>query len=147
MSRHDRASVPDKLREAGGLLAGVARQVARECGVPEAEVWGVGSFYHLLSRPHAKVRVCTGLSCLLGGAQEVLDAARAAGLPVEGASCLAGCDLPPAVLRDRRTLPRVTVEDVEASGGDWTKLESKAAPGASESGVFFHRFRRRRNEE
>jgi len=62
----------------------------------------------------------------------VLDAARAAGLPVEGASCLAGCDVPPAVLRDRRTLPRVSVADVEAAGGDWTKLESQDAPGSTE---------------
>ncbi|MEZ6016749.1 MAG: NADH-ubiquinone oxidoreductase-F iron-sulfur binding region domain-containing protein [Planctomycetota bacterium] len=132
MSKHDAASVPDRLREAGGLLAGVARQVAREAGVPEADVYGVGSFYHLLARPDAKVRVCTGLSCLLGGAQAVLDAARAAGLPVEGASCLAGCDVPPAVLRDRRTLPLVTVEDVQRAGADWRLLRS-AAIGASGS--------------
>ena len=132
MTRHDAASVPDRLREAGGLLEGVARQIARETGVPEAEVYGVGSFYHLLSRPDAKVRVCTGLSCMLGGAQEVLDAAREAGLPVEGASCLAGCDVPPAVLRDRRVLPRVTLEDVKAAKGEWQALDAAAAPGDSE---------------
>ena len=77
MSRDDAASVPDRLREAGGLLEGVARDIARETGVPEAHVWGIGSFYHMLSRSEAKVRVCTGLSCLLGGAQDVLDAAKA----------------------------------------------------------------------
>ena len=132
MSKHDAASVPDRLRKAGGLLEGVARDVARETGVPEADVWGVGSFYHLLSRPGAKVRVCTGLSCMLGGAQEIMDAAKAAGLPVEGASCLAGCDVPPAVLRDRRTLPKVTVQDVQRAGGDWTKLDAEAAPGKTE---------------
>jgi len=128
MSDHDSASVPDRLREAGGLLAGVARQIARETGVPEATVYGVGSFYHLLARPNAKVRVCTGLSCLLGGANEVLEAARVAGLPCEGTSCLAGCDVPPAVLKDRRTLPRVTVADMERTAGDWTRLESSVAP-------------------
>jgi len=129
--QHDRASVPDRIREAGGLLEGVARQVARETGVPEAEVYGVGSFYHLLARPGAKVRVCTGLSCLLGGAQAVLDAAQAAGWPCEGASCLAGCDVPPAVLKERRTLPRVTVEDIQRAGGAWTALESAVAPTAA----------------
>lgn len=132
MSRHDAASVPDRLREAGGLLEGVARDIARETGVPEAHVWGIGSFYHMLSRSEAKVRVCTGLSCLLGGAQDVLDAAKAQGLPVEEASCLAGCDVPPAVLRDRRTMPHVTVEDVKAAGSDWSKLDSAAAPGETE---------------
>lgn len=126
------ASVTEKLREAGGLLDERSRDVARATGVPEATVYGVGSFYHLLARPHAKVRVCTGLSCQLAGADDVLAAARKAGLPVEGVSCLAGCDVPPAVLRERRVLPSVTVADVERAGGDWTKLESAAAPGDTE---------------
>ena len=123
------ASVADKLRVAGGLAPGVARKVSRETGVPEAEVFGVGSFYHLLSRPSAKVRVCTGLSCLMGGAQAVLDAAEAAGLPCEGTSCLAGCDLPPAVLRDRRVLPAVSVEDVGRADGKWEELTCAGDPG------------------
>jgi len=126
-----RASVPDRLRESGGLLQGIARQIARETGVPEAEVYGVGSFYHLIARPDARVRVCTGLSCAMAGAYEVLDAAREAGLPAEGCSCLAGCDRPPAVLRDRRVLPEIRVEDVERAGGAWERLDSGAAPGSA----------------
>ena len=51
---------------------------------------------------------------------------------MEEASCLAGCDVPPAVLRDRRTMPHVTVEDVKAAGSDWSKLDSAAAPGETE---------------
>jgi NADH:ubiquinone oxidoreductase subunit F (NADH-binding) len=47
-------------------------------------------------------------------------------LPVEGCSCLAGCDVPPAVLRDRRVLPAVQVADVARAGSDWTKLASSA---------------------
>ncbi|MEM7305088.1 MAG: NADH-ubiquinone oxidoreductase-F iron-sulfur binding region domain-containing protein [Planctomycetota bacterium] len=126
------ASVPDRLIEAGGLQPGVAREISRATGVPEATVFGVGSFYHLLARPDAKVRVCTGLSCLLGGAEKVLHAAMDAGLPVEGVSCLAGCDVPPAVLRDRRVLPSVTLDDVKGCGGDWTRLGSAAAPDDAE---------------
>jgi NADH:ubiquinone oxidoreductase subunit F (NADH-binding) len=133
MDPHDHeqraARVPDLIREKGGLLEGIAREVAREAGVSEARVWGVGSFYHLLARPDAKVRVCTGLSCALGGAEQVLAAAKAAGLPAEGCSCLAACDVPPAVLRDRRVLPALTVEEVERTGGDWTRLASAAAEG------------------
>ncbi len=117
-------------------MPGAARAVARRTGVPEAHVFGVGSFYHLLSRPAAKLRVCTGLSCLLAGADKVLDAARQAGLPVEGTSCLAGCDVPPAVLRDRRVLPAVSVADVERAGGDWRRLCSAGAP---EEGPWFGR--------
>ncbi len=130
-AKHKAAALGDELRAAGGLIPGAARSVSRATGVPEAHVYGVGSFYHLLARPDAKVRVCTGLSCLLGGAEAVLHAAMDAGLPVEGCSCLAGCDVPPAVLRDRRVLPAVQVADVERAGGAWQRLASAGAPGAA----------------
>ncbi|MEX1024706.1 MAG: NADH-ubiquinone oxidoreductase-F iron-sulfur binding region domain-containing protein [Planctomycetota bacterium] len=119
-----RGDLPDLIQREGGLADGVARKLSLETGIPEADIFGVGSFFHLLARPSKKVRVCTGLSCRLGGADDVLAACRAAGLPVEGVACLAGCDVPPAVLRDRRVLPRVTVRDVERAAGDWTKLTS-----------------------
>ena len=122
------ASVPEKLQEAGGLDEGVARRVARETGVPEATVYGVGSFFHLLGDSKHKVRVCTGLSCEMAGARHVLEAAEAAGLPVAECSCLAACDVPPAVLRDRRVLPAVTLDDVKRAHGDWQRLTSAAEP-------------------
>jgi NADH:ubiquinone oxidoreductase subunit F (NADH-binding) len=124
----ERMSIPERIHEAGGLEEGVARQVSRATGVPEAEVYGVGSFFHLLADSDTKLRVCTGLSCLMGGARHVLEAAEAAGLPVAECSCLAACDVPPAVLRDRRVLPAVTLEDVRRAGSDWTKLTSSAEP-------------------
>ena len=120
----NRPGIPDALEQRGGLAPETSREVAVDLGVPEAHVYGVGSFYHLLSRPNKKVRVCTGLSCRMGGADEVLAAAEAAGLPVEGVSCLAGCDVPPAVLRGRRVLPAVTVADVERANGEWEQLTS-----------------------
>ncbi len=129
MSDERRSQIPDRLQEAGGLTEGVARQIAEDLGVPEADVWGVGSFYHLLARPHQKVRVCTGLSCRMAGADDVLKACELNGFPVEATSCLAGCDVPPAVLRDRRVLPAVTVEDVHEARGDWKSLRSSGAPG------------------
>lgn len=97
--------------------------------MPEAEVYGVASFYHLLARPDKKVRVCTGLSCRLAGADDVLKAAELAGLPVEATSCLAGCDVAPAVLRDRRVLPNVSVEDVVNAGGNWQQLGTDGSDG------------------
>jgi len=128
LGQRDRASVPDRLQRAGGLQPGAARAIARETGVPEAEVYGVGSFYELLARPGAPLRLCTGLSCRLAGADAVLDAARAAGLPIEPISCLAACDRPPALLRDRRVLPSVSVADVERAGADWRALRCAGAP-------------------
>ena len=50
-----------------------------------------------------------------------------AGLPAMGCSCLAACDRPPAVLRDRDVLPAVSVEDVARAEGDWTSLRSEIA--------------------
>ncbi len=130
-----KADILERIQARGGLTPGVATAVAREVGVPEAEVYGAASFFHLLAEPDAKVRVCTGLSCQLAGAQGVLARAQAAGLPAVGTSCLAGCDRPPAVLRDRETLVAVTVDDVDRAVGDWTALVSAAEPDEGWRGV------------
>jgi len=122
-------TIPDRLQAAGGLDPGVARELAAATGVPEAHVFGVGSFFHLLARPHKKVRVCTGLSCLMGGAAQVLDEAERIGLPVEPIACLAACDCAPAVLRDRAVLPSVSIEEVLQSTGDWQQLGSARPKG------------------
>ncbi|GJM22718.1 MAG: hypothetical protein DHS20C15_26330 [Planctomycetota bacterium] len=126
--QHARGHLPDQLREAGGLTEGVARDLSRKTGLPEAEIYGVASFFHLLADPNTKLRVCTGLSCQMAGADEVLAAAKAAGLPVEGASCLAACDRPPAVLKERRVLPAVGLAQIAAAKGDWNAVH---APGDS----------------
>ena len=121
-----RAEVPDQLEQVGGLVEGNAAIVAAATGDSEAHAYGVASFYSLLARPEKKLRVCTGLSCRLRGADEVLSAAREAGLDAEGYSCLAACDAAPAVLKDRETLPEVTPEDMTRTGGDWQQLVSSS---------------------
>ena len=128
-SEQKRALILDAVRERGGLLPGVATAVAKETGVPEAEVYGAASFFHLLADPNTRVRVCTGLSCRIAGADDVLDRARQSGMPVEPVSCLAACDRPCAVLRDRETLAAVTTADIDAAAGDWTALTSGAGEG------------------
>ena len=60
-----REEVLERLEEKGGLREGVAAEVHRETGVPEADIYGVATFYHLLADPDAGVRVCQGLSCKL----------------------------------------------------------------------------------
>ena len=45
----DREEVLEALEEEGGLSPGVSARVHRETGVPEADVYGVATFYHLLS--------------------------------------------------------------------------------------------------
>ncbi len=124
LSSKEQSHVPEQLMDAGGLVPGVARDISRKTGVPEADIHGVASFFHLLARPKQKIRVCTGLSCAMKGSLELLAQAESAGLPVEGCSCLAACDLPPAVLRDRRVLPAVAPSDIDACAGDWKALRS-----------------------
>jgi len=72
-------------------------RVSRETGVPAADVYGVGSFYSLVSG--AKVtRVCQGLSCWMAGSDGVLADLRARGEPHEAVSCIGQCDRAPAWL-------------------------------------------------
>ena len=128
-SRSQEASVPEKIAELGGAKPGAATDVSKATGVPAADVYGVGSFFHLLDRPDMKVRVCQGLSCWMAGAQNVLDEALKAGLPAEGCSCLAACDRPVAVLRDRTVLPEVGSKEIVDSGGSWENLDSDFLDG------------------
>ncbi|NVB39046.1 NAD(P)H-dependent oxidoreductase subunit E [Pseudenhygromyxa sp. WMMC2535] len=92
------------LEEHGGVRPGVARRVAAETGVPEADVYGVASFYTLLSGPGHEVRVCQGLSCVLAGAEAKIAALKAAGTPVRAVSCLGQCDRAPAAIDPEREL-------------------------------------------
>jgi len=118
--------VPDLLEAAGGLRPGVAEEVARETGVPAADVYGVASFFHLLSQPEAPVRVCQGLSCALAGSAAMLEAAKASGLPATGCSCLAACDLAPAALAGRTMVPSLTRADLGRAEGSWSALQAAA---------------------
>jgi len=122
------AAVPDLLEAAGGSQVGAAAEVATQTGGSEAATFGVASFFSLLARPHKKLRVCTGLSCRMAGADEVLAQAEAAGLPVEGCSCLAACDAAPSVLKDREVLHAVSVDEVQAAGDDWRALRPDSKP-------------------
>ena len=92
-----REEVLERLEEHGGLRPGVARQVSRETGVPEADVYGVATFYHLLAEPDAGIRVCQGLSCKLADCERAMADLQAAGRPAAWTSCLGRCDLAPAV--------------------------------------------------
>ncbi|NUN12168.1 MAG: SLBB domain-containing protein [Myxococcales bacterium] len=104
--------VLEHLRSQGGLKSGTSETVARQTHVPAATVFGVGSFYHLLADTDTHVRVCTGLSCSLGGADALLTSLAASGVSAAPCSCLAMCDQPAAALVFRRTVPRATVDDI-----------------------------------
>ena len=104
-----REEVLDRLEEAGGLRPGVAAQVHRQTGVPEADVYGVGSFYHLLAEPDAGVRVCQGLTCKLMGCDALLADLENRGTAASFVSCLGRCDFAPALWEaDNEPPPPVT---------------------------------------
>ncbi len=88
-----RHKVLELLDEHGGLRPGVSAQVSAETNVPEADVYGVGTFYTLLRRPGVR-RICKGLSCQLAGAAALLDADPEA----EPVSCLGQCDRAPVAV-------------------------------------------------
>ncbi len=111
------------LHKAGGLTPGAAAKVSAELGVPEAQVYGAGSFYHLLGDSETKLRVCTGLSCAMRGGRKLLALAQDADMPVAECSCLAACDRAPALLKDRSVLVDVTQENVKSAGGDWRNVQ------------------------
>jgi NADH:ubiquinone oxidoreductase subunit F (NADH-binding) len=100
----DRERILPLLQEHGGLDEDNVRKVARETGVPEADVWGAGSFYTLLRHPGPRQRVCNGLTCRMFGADDVIAALKAEGKAVEAVSCLGQCDRAPASLDHERRL-------------------------------------------
>lgn len=120
-----KAELLETLAEAGGLEPGIASKVAAQLDVPEAEVYGAGSFYHLLDDPEVSLRVCTGLSCALQGSEELLAKAAAAGISAKACSCLAACDAAPALLQGRQVMINAKSEDIagdhrgEEMSEDW----------------------------
>jgi len=94
--RAQRHQVLHELDDAGGVSPGAARQVMQRTGIPEAEVYGVATFYRLLQTPGV-TRVCTGTSCQLRGSDALLARSAEHGEAVPY-SCLGQCDRAPAAL-------------------------------------------------
>lgn len=92
----NREEVLERLEAAGGLREGVVESVHRATHVPEADIYGVATFYHLLAEPKAGIRVCKGLSCKLAGCEALLADLRSKNQAATYSSCLGRCDLAPA---------------------------------------------------
>ena len=119
--------------------------------LPLAHVYEVASFYHHFEllrddepAPRMTVRVCTGLSCALAGAQGVLErlpAALGADVRVVAAPCVGRCEQAPAVLAGPVAVPRATVESVRAAAGGRPAEHAGRAPGVPEA-VGYDAYRR-----
>lgn len=92
-----REDVLEELEKEGGLRPGVVDKVHRATGVPAADIYGVATFYHLLSDPDGGVRVCQGLSCKMAGCDALLKDLEARGTKSTYVSCLGRCDVAPAM--------------------------------------------------
>jgi NADH:ubiquinone oxidoreductase subunit F (NADH-binding) len=118
MEKHNarRDQVLHLLEEHGGLGPGVAAKVSAETGVPEADVYGVATFYTLLRTPGV-ARVCQGLSCKMAGSDALEAKLQAEGVRYEAVSCLGQCDRAPVsidsklALRDVARRGSVTPDD------------------------------------
>ncbi len=93
-----RHTILEHLEEHGGLKPGIARRIQEETGVPEADIYGVATFYSLIARPGAQVRVCDGLTCRMMGSEDRIAELEARGQAYERVSCLAQCDRAPVAL-------------------------------------------------
>src|SRR5262249_3687418 len=111
----------------GHLPEWALAEVARHLRVPASEVFGVATHYpefRLRPRGRHHVRVCTGVTCRLGGGRDLLDAAAARfgaapgelggdrELTLEPADCFFECSVGPLVEVDGRYRGRVTGPDI-----------------------------------
>ena len=117
----------------GYVTADAMEHIAELIGCTPAEVYGTASFYEMFKfHPVGKyvVGVCTNISCLLEGAEELLEHAEASlqvktggttadGLfTLEDVECIAACTLAPCLQVNYRYFPQVTAEgfdDIVAS--------------------------------
>ncbi len=116
-------------QEQDGFLANDAMaHVAELVGVTAAEVYGTATFYEMFKFERVGrycLNVCTGISCHLMGAWELLEHAEEllgvkAGsttedllFTIEGVECIAACTEAPAVSVNHRYRYRVTPEDMD----------------------------------
>jgi NADH-quinone oxidoreductase subunit F len=96
----------------GWVSRGALNHISRRLEVPPAELWGVVTFYHLLSttpRPPVVAHVCDDIACRIRGGEELCEALERALGPSGAASnggdttwlrspCLGQCERAPAVL-------------------------------------------------
>jgi len=113
-----REKILDLLEHAGGVTEESVRQVSKETGVPEADVWGTGKFYSLIDTPGKRTRVCDGLSCQMAGADELAKSIEDAGRACERVSCLGQCDLAVATLTEDMQLKTYTKKQTTISPDD-----------------------------
>jgi NADH:ubiquinone oxidoreductase subunit E len=107
-------------RRSGTLSKGLLGYLGQQIHVPFAEMYGVASFYALLATgtPAVHVRLCSGVPCILAGAEALAGVLRQSGnSDWEWFPCIGQCDRAPAALfgeEARYHLSPSTMLDVHA---------------------------------
>jgi len=110
----------------GCLPAGLLQALAEEMRIPMAEIYEVASFYAHFdivrdgedAPPATTIRVCESLSCMLAGAEQLIDALNGSTLEnirVVRAPCMGRCDCAPACEVGHRHVDHATPEAVSAT--------------------------------
>ncbi len=87
----------------GHLTPGVLGYLGQQVHLPFAEVYGVASFYALLSSEvrNVDVRLCSGVPCVLAGAEQLAEVLRDnSSVSWSWFPCIGQCDRAPAALVD-----------------------------------------------
>lgn len=116
--------------------------VAKELGVPRADVYGVATFYSFFSvepRGRYVIRLCRTISCCMNGKYHPVVAALLEELGVafgettrdglftlEQTSCIGLCDQGPAMLVNDDVHVKLTEQSVRAIVGEYRKAAAKA---------------------
>ncbi|WP_439573225.1 NAD(P)H-dependent oxidoreductase subunit E [Phreatobacter sp.] len=130
----------------GCLHARHLKALAEDLRLSEAEVFEVASFYHHFdivkeggrAPPAVTVRVCTSVSCMLAGGEDVLREAQALADParvrVVAAPCMGRCAGAPAAMVGQRAVEAADAPDLLALAGQGATRPSPLAPvGLSEA--------------
>jgi formate dehydrogenase len=107
----------------GCLPEGYLHALAEELRIPMAEVFEVATFYAHFDivrsdearPPKITIRVCDSLSCMLAGAEKLLEELRREKLPavrVERAPCIGSCDTAPAAEVGHKHVDHATVAKI-----------------------------------
>ncbi len=130
----------------GYLPQEVLHHIAKGLNMPEAEVYGVATFYSqfsLTKKGKYRINVCLGTACYVKGAQDILDKFKLRlmidvgectddGLySLEACRCVGACGLAPVVTINGDVYGRMTPEKVDEI---LNKYESLEQPVASEGG-------------
>ena len=112
----------------GYLPAEVLHEISKGLEMPEAEVYGVATFYSQFSlqkKGKYRINVCLGTACYVKGAQDVLDKLKLRlmidvgectddGLfSLEACRCIGACGLAPVVTVNGEVYGRMTVDKVD----------------------------------